>query len=259
MRLLISSVSVPLQPGSTKPAVAWTISPRRPSSTLALDPGDDVVGQLDPLQRAPEHELAGVDDERLAARRPRPPRSGCAAARAGRSPSRGGCGRRGTSRPGAGRPTPAAPAPGPTARSRSGPSSTRRRIVPSERTEVGTRGSPDSSAVGLGARRRVTGRTRGGGERQRARRAGRGAGGAGSGRGRVRARFARRRPRGRPSCSGSCWMAHQTPVQAAGSAASGRRTGTASSSPRGKPTSWAAGRKATGQESRSTGREAALA
>ena len=34
MRLVISSVSVPLKPGSTKPAVAWTISPSRPRLDL---------------------------------------------------------------------------------------------------------------------------------------------------------------------------------------------------------------------------------
>jgi hypothetical protein len=33
---------------------------------LALDPGDDVVGQLDVLERPAEAELARVDDERLA-------------------------------------------------------------------------------------------------------------------------------------------------------------------------------------------------
>ena len=65
VRLLSSSVSVPFQPGSQKPAVAWTISPRRPSERLALDAGDDVVRQLDPFLGAPEAELAGVDDERL--------------------------------------------------------------------------------------------------------------------------------------------------------------------------------------------------
>src|SRR5947199_298402 len=31
VRLVISSVRVPAKPGSTKPAVAWTISPRRPT------------------------------------------------------------------------------------------------------------------------------------------------------------------------------------------------------------------------------------
>ena len=34
MRLVISSVSVPSKPGSTKPAVAWTIRPRRPRLDL---------------------------------------------------------------------------------------------------------------------------------------------------------------------------------------------------------------------------------
>ena len=65
VRLFSSSVSVPFQPGSQKPAVAWTISPRRPERALALDPRDDVVGQLDPLERPAEAELAGVDHERL--------------------------------------------------------------------------------------------------------------------------------------------------------------------------------------------------
>ena len=52
---------------------------------LALDPRDDVVGQLDVLERAAEAELAGVDHERLALGRRRPARSGRAADRAGRS------------------------------------------------------------------------------------------------------------------------------------------------------------------------------
>ena len=34
VRLVISSVSVPLKPGSTKPAVAWTMRPSRPSELL---------------------------------------------------------------------------------------------------------------------------------------------------------------------------------------------------------------------------------
>ena len=42
-----------------------------PDRALALDARDDVVGQLDPLQRPPEDELAGVDDERRRPPRPR--------------------------------------------------------------------------------------------------------------------------------------------------------------------------------------------
>ena len=40
--------------------------PQAPETRLALDPRDDVVGQLDPLERPPEAELSGVDHERLA-------------------------------------------------------------------------------------------------------------------------------------------------------------------------------------------------
>ena len=39
--------------------------PEAPERALALDPRDDVVGQLDPLERPPEAELARVDHERL--------------------------------------------------------------------------------------------------------------------------------------------------------------------------------------------------
>ena len=39
--------------------------PEAADARLALDAGDDVVGQLDPLERAPEAELARVDHERL--------------------------------------------------------------------------------------------------------------------------------------------------------------------------------------------------
>jgi hypothetical protein len=39
--------------------------PQAAQRALALDPGDEVVRQLDPLRRAPEDELAGMDDERL--------------------------------------------------------------------------------------------------------------------------------------------------------------------------------------------------
>src|SRR5436305_10139484 len=39
--------------------------PEAADGALALDPGDYVIGQLDPFERAAEAELAGVDDERL--------------------------------------------------------------------------------------------------------------------------------------------------------------------------------------------------
>ncbi len=39
--------------------------PSRPRLDLALQAGHDVVGQLDPLEGLAQHELAGVQDERL--------------------------------------------------------------------------------------------------------------------------------------------------------------------------------------------------
>ena len=62
-----SSVTWPENPGSMKPAVAWVSSPSRPSDDLPSTPGGDVVGQRDDLVRRAEHELAGVQDERLVA------------------------------------------------------------------------------------------------------------------------------------------------------------------------------------------------
>ena len=47
-----------------KPAVEWMSSPSRPEARLALQPRDEIVGKLDPLERRAEHELAGVEDER---------------------------------------------------------------------------------------------------------------------------------------------------------------------------------------------------
>ena len=48
-----------------KPAVEWMRSPSRPSARLALEPRDEVVGQPDALERRAEHELAGMEDERV--------------------------------------------------------------------------------------------------------------------------------------------------------------------------------------------------
>ena len=64
-----SSVTWPENPGSMKPAVEWVSRPSRPSERLALEPRGDVVGQRDELEGRPEHELAGVQDERLVRRR----------------------------------------------------------------------------------------------------------------------------------------------------------------------------------------------
>ena len=50
-----------------KPAVEWISSPSRPRLDLALEPRDEVVRQPHPLERRAEHELAGVEDERLVA------------------------------------------------------------------------------------------------------------------------------------------------------------------------------------------------
>ena len=121
VRLVISSVSVPLKPGSTKPAVAWTMRPSRPRELLALDSRDQVVGQLDVLLGAPEHELAGVDDERLAVVELDELGRGSSAGRRGRWRRCDGCGRRGTSCPGAGRRWRAGPSRRPTARCARGP------------------------------------------------------------------------------------------------------------------------------------------
>ena len=49
-----------------KPAVEWISRPSRPKRRLSLQPGDEVVGQPHALERRAEHELAGVEDERLA-------------------------------------------------------------------------------------------------------------------------------------------------------------------------------------------------
>ena len=81
VRLVISRVSVPRQPGSTKPAVAWTMSPRRPSELLPSMRATRSSGSSTHSSVRPRHELAGVDDERLARRRPRRARSGSSAGR----------------------------------------------------------------------------------------------------------------------------------------------------------------------------------
>ena len=139
VRFVISSVSVPSKPGSTKPAVAWTISPRRPRLDLPSIRATTSSGSRTHSSVRPRTNSPGWITNGSAS-----PTSISSVRRARRVVEvdrgrRGGCGRRGTTRRGAGRPRPAAPSRGPTARSRSGPASTRRRIVPSESTEVGPR------------------------------------------------------------------------------------------------------------------------
>ena len=88
---------------------------------LPLEPRDEVVGQPDPLERRAEHELAGVEDERVRRPPPRRARSAPPARPSRRCTGSGCCGRRGrTGRRGRRRST-AAGAPRRTGRSRSCP------------------------------------------------------------------------------------------------------------------------------------------
>ena len=48
-----------------KPAVEWMSSPSLPRRDLPFEPRDEVVRQRDALERGAEHELAGMEDERL--------------------------------------------------------------------------------------------------------------------------------------------------------------------------------------------------
>ena len=47
-----------------KPAVEWIRRPRRPRLDFPFEPGDEVIGKPDPLERRAEHELARMEDER---------------------------------------------------------------------------------------------------------------------------------------------------------------------------------------------------
>ena len=142
-----------------------------------------------------------------------------AAGRRGRSRRCGGCGRRGTSCPGAGRRWPAGPCASSHGSMRTRPSATRRRIVPSERTEVGGIGPKSASGRGPSALR-VVGALGADDHRARARagraapdrRAGRGADGAGrAARGwRGSCLVPPSPPLGSCSGSGSARMAHHT-------------------------------------------------
>ncbi len=58
-----SRVRCPVQPASTNPAVEWMRRPKPTEGGLALQPGDEVVGQGHLLGGRAEHELAGMEDE----------------------------------------------------------------------------------------------------------------------------------------------------------------------------------------------------
>ena len=56
---------VPREAGVDEPGGRVRQQPEPPERALALEARRDVVGQRDELERRPEHELAGVQDERL--------------------------------------------------------------------------------------------------------------------------------------------------------------------------------------------------
>ena len=62
-----SSVTCPENPGSMNPAVECVTSPSRPRLDFPSSRDGEVVGQADDLVRRGEHELPGVQDERLVA------------------------------------------------------------------------------------------------------------------------------------------------------------------------------------------------
>ena len=225
---------MPWKPGSTKPAVACTIRPRRPIELLpsmraTMSSGSSTRSSVRPSTNSPgwmtngsslaDRDLLGEVGRRVAQVDRR---------------RRGGCGRRGRSRRGAGRSTRAGPARAPTGSMTIRPSSARRRIVPSERTEVGTpRQSSQAQRSSSWRARARTGRTRGGGSGSGSpcgpRRGVRGSGSCGCGRG-LRSTASRRRRRPRPApCPGARPTTRAR--TASGSGSSGRRTGRASSSP----------------------------
>ncbi len=136
---------MPFQPGSQKPAVAWTISPRRPSEDFpsiraTMSSGSATYSSVAPRQNSPGWMTNGSSASIMM-------RLGevASAGRAGRSPRRGSCETRERSCRGAGRRSPAERA----SRSHGSivivPSATSRRIVPSESTEALDRAAPGAS------------------------------------------------------------------------------------------------------------------
>ena len=61
-------MTCPSKPGSMKPAVEWISRPRRPSELLPSSRATRSSAELHALERRAEHELAGVQDERLVVR-----------------------------------------------------------------------------------------------------------------------------------------------------------------------------------------------
>ena len=53
-----------VQPGVDEPGRRVDEQPEPAQARLALEPGDEVVGERHPLERGAEHELAGVEHER---------------------------------------------------------------------------------------------------------------------------------------------------------------------------------------------------
>ena len=64
--LLSSRVRWPCQPGSTKPAVAWTCRPSRASELLPSSRATKIVGQRDRLERVGQQDLERMHGERFA-------------------------------------------------------------------------------------------------------------------------------------------------------------------------------------------------
>src|SRR4051812_28076661 len=141
VRFVISSVSVPAKPGSTKPAVAWTISPRRPIELLpsmraTTSSGSDTHSRVTPRTNSPGWMTNASSSETVmsSVRLVGGSRRSIAAVRwlwktRNEAPSSrstlAGCTR-----------------PGSHGSMRIRPSSTRRRMVPSDRTESGEGGMP---------------------------------------------------------------------------------------------------------------------
>src|SRR3954462_6957446 len=151
VRLLSSSVSVPFQPGSMKPAVAWTMSPRRPSEDFpsiraTTSSGSSTHSSVRPRQNSPgwiTNPSSGVATTSSVSPFGGPSLRSITAARwlwntRNVSPRRRSIEAGWTSSGFHGRITIA-------------PSSTRRRIVPSERTDSGTDGNGSGSGRRYGA------------------------------------------------------------------------------------------------------------
>ena len=99
VRLVISSVSVPVEARVDEAGGRVDDQPEAPERGLALDPRDDVVGQLDVLLGGAEARTRRGGSRTARPRRPRSRSVRLLGGSRGRSPRRGGCGTRGTSCP----------------------------------------------------------------------------------------------------------------------------------------------------------------